>query len=130
LTGVLPVDRLAQWYALYTSIALVNSFRILGAHRYLGDEEEMSVVEQMMDTVNYPGRRPVRELWAPVGLRLHALHHLFPGLPYHAYPEAHRRLVAALPPDSAYRLTESRGLPRTLATLWRTARQHQKAGLL
>jgi fatty acid desaturase len=34
------------------------------------------------------------ELWAPVGLRYHAMHHLFPQLPYHALPEARRRVLA------------------------------------
>jgi hypothetical protein len=37
----------------------------------------------------------------PLGLRYHALHHLFPSLPYHALGTAHRRLIVALPPDSA-----------------------------
>ena len=32
-------------------------------------------------SVNYPQRAWLSELWAPVGLRYHALHHLQPGLP-------------------------------------------------
>jgi fatty acid desaturase len=75
----------------------------------------------MLDTINYDRARWAAELWGPVGLRLHALHHLMPALPYHALPEAHRRLVSALPPDSAYRLTESPGLLASLADLWRVA---------
>ena len=42
------------------------------------------------------------ELWAPVGLRYHALHHLLPSLPYHSLPEAHRRLAAQLGSGSTY----------------------------
>lgn len=126
--GVVPVDRLLQWYCVFALMALVNSLRILAAHRYLGTEDEMSVVEQMLDTVNYPRNRWLAELWAPVGLRLHALHHLMPGLPYHAYATAHRRLVAALPADSAYRLTESPGMLRTLHELWLSSRAHTRAG--
>jgi fatty acid desaturase len=38
----------------------------------------------------------------PVGLRYHALHHLFPTMPYHNLGEAHRRLSSGLPPDSPY----------------------------
>jgi fatty acid desaturase len=61
-------------------------------------------------------------MWAPVGLRFHALHHLLPGLPYHALPEAHRRLMAALPPDSPYRRTNSPSLRASLTHLFRDAR--------
>ncbi|NUS88461.1 MAG: fatty acid desaturase [Streptomyces sp.] len=129
-TGVVPLSRLFQWYALFATVAFINSVRVLAAHRYLGDEDEMSIVEQMMDTVNHPRHRLPAELWAPVGLRLHALHHLMPGLPYHNYPAAHARLVAGLPADSAYRMTESPGLTASLRRLWRDCRAHQKAGTL
>jgi fatty acid desaturase len=99
----------------------IDAVRTLGAHRYVGNDDTMSVVEQMLDTINYDRHRWVAELWGPVGLRLHALHHLMPALPYHALPAAHRRLVAALPVDSAYRLTESPGLVASLVDLWRVA---------
>ncbi|MFX4293930.1 fatty acid desaturase family protein [Streptomyces bohaiensis] len=130
VSGAVPVSRLLQWYAVFSVLALANSLRILAAHRYLGNEEEMSVVEQMLDTVNYPRNRWLAELWAPVGLRLHALHHLMPGLPYHAYGAAHRRLVTALPADSAYRLTESPGMARSLRELWHSCRAHRRAGAI
>jgi len=43
-----------------------------------------------------------------IGFDLHALHHLFPNIPYHSMPEAHRRIAAFLPIDSIYHLAESR----------------------
>jgi fatty acid desaturase len=55
-------------------------------------------------------------------MRFHALHHLFPSLPYHALGAAHRRLMARLPPDSPYRLTEAPRLSASLRQLWRAAR--------
>jgi fatty acid desaturase len=58
-----------------------------------------------------------------VGLRYHALHHVFPTMPYHALPEAHRRLMSHLPADSPYRRTEEGTLLGALRGLWRRAGQ-------
>jgi fatty acid desaturase len=44
----------------------------------------------------------------PLGLHLHALHHLFPNIPYHNMPEAHRRVLAALPQGSVYHAVSGR----------------------
>ncbi len=43
------------------------------------DGEVMSVTEQYLDSVNVPPPGLLPALWAPVGLRYHALHHLLPG---------------------------------------------------
>lgn len=53
----------------------------------------------------------------PVGLRYHALHHLLPSLPYHALGEAHRRISAALTPDSPYHKASYKGLPGLVAKI-------------
>jgi fatty acid desaturase len=100
----------------------LNAIRTLGAHRYRNPGDEMSHLEQLLDSVNYPRHPLLSELWAPVGLRFHALHHLFPSLPYHNLGAAHRRLMEQLPSDSPYRRTESPGLLATLGDLWRSAR--------
>lgn len=92
------------------------------AHHYTNDGGELTFVDQLLDSVNYPNHPLFSELWAPVGLRFHALHHLFPSLPYHNLAKAHRLLMAHLPPDSPYRQTESPSLTASLLQLWQTSR--------
>jgi fatty acid desaturase len=123
LRGVLPLGFLAQVYLTGVVVVLINSIRTLGAHRFFNDGREMTFVEQLLDSVNYPRRPILTGLWAPVGLRFHALHHLFPSLPYHNLAEAHRRLMAELPADSPYRATEESSLWSALRRLWRLARK-------
>jgi fatty acid desaturase len=124
--GVLPLTFLAQAYLTGIVVVLINSIRTLGAHRFINDGREMTFVEQLLDSVNYPRRPLITGLWAPVGLRFHALHHLFPSLPYHNLAEAHRRLMVDLPADSPYRATEESSLSSALRRLWRLSRVAQQ----
>jgi fatty acid desaturase len=116
---------LAQAYLTGVFIVTINALRTLGAHRWTSPGGEMNFVEQMLDSVNYPDNPILSGLWAPVGLRFHALHHIFPTMPYHALAEAHRRLMRELPADSPYRLTEARSLTESLLSLWRRAKGSQ-----
>lgn len=116
--GLIPLAWLAQFYLTYFVVVVLNTTRLLGAHRYVGDEEGMSVLEQVRDTLNYDHRPLLDALWAPVGLRLHALHHMVPALPYHQYSAAHARLLEHLPEDSFYHRSRARSLPRSLRELW------------
>jgi fatty acid desaturase len=81
---------------------LLNQLRTLVAHLWENDGEPMSVTDQYLDTVNVPPPGLLPALWAPVGLRYHALHHLLPGVPYHNLGKAHRRLTGALENGSSY----------------------------
>ena len=83
--------------------------------------EAMSVTAQFLDSVNVPPPGRIAEIWAPVGLRYHALHHMFPGVPYHHLGEAHRRLMQGLPPDSVYRGCNRDSFFSAVRELWRSA---------
>jgi fatty acid desaturase len=105
--------------AVMSAVAVLNQLRTLVAHLWENEGEAMSVTAQFLDSVNVPPPGRIAELWAPVGLRYHALHHLMPSMPYHSLPEAHRRLVAALDLGSHY---HSANHPGMLVLVGRLAR--------
>lgn len=96
--------------AVFSLTAVLNQTRTLVAHLWENDGEPMTVTAQYLDSVNVPPPGPLAEIWAPVGLRYHALHHLLPSMPYHALPEAHRRLSAHLGAGSTYDGSNHAGL--------------------
>ncbi len=122
ILGVLPVEAAVVWYCVLVLIGNMNGLRaVAGTHRYRGDESPMGFAQQIEDSVNVPSGNPINLLLCPVGLRFHALHHLFPGLPYHALGTAHARLMAKLPADASYRGTVLPSLWAGFAQVWREA---------
>jgi fatty acid desaturase len=101
-TGYVPLRGFLIALAIVSATLVFNQIRTLVAHLWENDGNVLSVTGQYLDSVNVPPPGVLPEIWAPVGLRYHALHHLLPGLPYHALGEAHRRLKAALPQESSY----------------------------
>ena len=96
--------------AVVSLTAVLNQLRTLVAHLWENDGEPMTVTAQYLDSVNVPPPGVMAEIWAPVGLRYHALHHLLPSLPYHSLGEAHRRLSRELGTDSTYQGANHGGL--------------------
>jgi fatty acid desaturase len=124
--GMLSWGSVADLYVLGMFAAGLNWIRNLVAHRYVNGGEQMTYVSQLTDSINIPGHPVFTELLFPVGLRYHALHHLFPALPYHALGAAHRRLMARLPADSPYRTTVRDGFLPALNELLASALDHQR----
>jgi len=112
-------------YCTGVFILTVNAIRTLGAHRWHNNGSELSFTDQLLDSVNVAKRPWLTEIWGPVGTRFHALHHLFPTLPYHQMPAAHRRLCEQLPADSIYHLTEEPSLTAALLDLYRRTQQNK-----
>jgi len=106
--------------AIVSAVAVLNQIRTLVAHLWENDGEPMSVTAQYLDSVNVPPPGVLAGMWAPVGLRYHALHHLLPSMPYHSLGEAHRRLSAHLGAGSTYAQTSYPGLMPLVARLARS----------
>ncbi len=109
-TGIVPLRQFMVFLFVSSGVMFLNQIRTLVAHLWENEGEPMSVTAQFLDSVNVPPPATLPMFWAPVGLRYHALHHLLPGLPYHALGEAHRRLCKELDAGSVYHYSTHRGL--------------------
>ncbi len=115
--GIISGRILAIWYGLMALITVTNSVRTLVAHRYRSSGKVMDKDSQLLDSIDTPGNI-LTVIWAPVGLRYHALHHYFPTMPYHNLPIAYQRLMTDLPVDSVYRKATSHSLWHSMKTLF------------
>lgn len=116
---ILTYKALVLWYAIAMFIFFINSLRTLSAHAYRNPgDHEMDFAEQYLDSINVPGNLLITALWAPVGLRYHATHHLFMSLPYHNLGKAQRRLVAGLSDNTLYLKTVRTSMWDALRRIW------------
>jgi fatty acid desaturase len=120
--GIVPWSRVVLLYGLALMTLGLNYIRNLVAHRYESTGRPMSHLDQLEDSVNIMGIPVVTELFFPLNLRYHALHHLLPTLPYHNLPQAHRRLIEQLPADSSYHRTVHPGFLSVASRVLRNAR--------
>lgn len=117
---VFPALLLVLWYLIAVTVFILNSLRTLAAHAYRNPgDRKMTLAEQYLDSINIPGNFLITPLWAPVGLRYHATHHLFMSMPYHNLGKAQRRLVNGLKDNSQYIKTLRSGLWDALTHIWR-----------
>lgn len=93
---------LVKAYFLIVLILAINWLRNLVAHTYTIENGSVSYLTQFLDSINIKGPALIVFLFFPIGMRYHALHHLFPLLPYHALRHVHTKLKAELAPESPY----------------------------
>jgi fatty acid desaturase len=107
------------WFVTFGAVFFINSVRTLCAHRYrYSGNQALGLSEQLLDSVNIP-KSFFGFLWAPVGLRFHATHHLIPEMPYHSLGKTHERLMKNFSYKNLYKQTNSNSVYSALSRIWR-----------
>lgn len=102
LFGLNHWTRIPMLYLLAVATVVLNQLRQLADHHFEGDGSRVDLAAHIMDSCNFTRNDPLTLLLFPFSIRYHALHHLFPSLPYHNLRRAHEHLVATLPAESPY----------------------------
>ena len=102
ILGLNPWTRIPLLYALAVATVVLNQLRQLADHHFEGDGSRVEMEAHILDSCNFTSKDPLTLLFFPFSIRYHALHHLFPSMPYHNLQKAHEHLSATLPADSPY----------------------------
>ncbi len=106
LVGWTDWTRLPLLYLLAVSVLALNQMRLLGDHHLASQGDRLTFDDHILDSCNYPRSDFGTWLLFPFAIRYHALHHMFPSLPYHNLSAAHAYLTRTLPIDSPYHILE------------------------
>ncbi|EQC43811.1 fatty acid desaturase [Bacteriovorax sp. Seq25_V] len=105
LTGLLPMKLIPMWFGMVFTASLLNMYRAKFNHVYNNKERaSLSWEDHLLDCITVD-RGIFTEIWSPVGLRYHTLHHVMQEIPFHNLKKAHEHLMANLPADHIYRQT-------------------------
>ena len=126
LAGWAPWSLLLKFYLVVVVAVGLNWVRNLAAHRYTEPGRPVPWLEQMRDSINIVGGGWLTALLFPVGLRYHAVHHLFPAIPYHHLAEAHDRLMTGLPSEAGYAGVNYPSFGAVLRNLWQQTKQGRR----
>lgn len=102
IAGASHWSRIPMLYSLAVATFLLNQLRQLADHHFAGDGSQVDLEDHITDSCNFTSHDPLTLLFFPFSIRFHALHHLFPSMPYHNLARAHALLMATLPSDSPY----------------------------
>ena len=108
--------RMLLLYSLGVATVMINQMRQLSDHHFVSDGSMPDFEAHVIDSCNFTSGDPLTRLLFPFAIRYHALHHLFPSLPYHNLAAAHKYLLQELPSDSPYRDLDQ-------GTWWNVARK-------
>ncbi|MGI5025945.1 fatty acid desaturase [Halobacteriovorax sp. GFR8] len=113
---ILPMRTIWIWFAIVVISSTLNMYRALFNHLYTNEKlEPMSWEEHLLDTVTIESGLSSFFIFVN-GLNYHAIHHLFPELPYTNLAAAHRELMKKLPPDHIYKCNTYSSIFHVLVT--------------
>jgi fatty acid desaturase len=109
LLGWTEWTRLPLLYGLAVTVVGLNQFRLLADHHLASEGDPLDMHDHLLDSCNFTQRDLLTGLFFPFAIRYHALHHLFPSLPYHNLAAAHCHLLECVSADSPYRKLDRPG---------------------
>lgn len=109
VVGISDWTRIPLLYLLAMTVLMANQMRFFADHHFESHGEQMSMADHVADSCNYSKNDFLTWLFFPFTIRFHALHHLFPTIPYHNLPAAHQHLTENLPDDSFYHTLDQPG---------------------
>jgi len=126
--GVTHWPRLPQLYLLAMAVLFCNQMRFLADHHFESEGEPMSMADHVSDSCNYSQNTFLTWIFFPFTIRFHALHHLFPTIPYHNLEAAHAHLTESLPADSQYHALDRPGWWHTVRNNLKYAKRQRSLG--
>jgi fatty acid desaturase len=101
-TKVISWQVAVTWYAGISCGFFLHFFRSFVNHVYAPFLREPEGIDGLRQSLTVSGGPFLTELWAPLGISYHGLHHVVPSLPYHSLRKAHQALRKKLPVGHAY----------------------------
>lgn len=117
LLGLLSWQVFFWWTLSVMGCSILNMYRSKFNHRYTNEGSPMSEEAHILDCLTIDGHF-YDELWAPLGLRFHTLHHVVQDIPYYHLKEAHQKLMKELPSDHPYRATVLPDFSTAIVQYW------------
>jgi fatty acid desaturase len=127
---VLPWKLFWVWYLVFYGVYMLNFYRVIANHGYVTAFKPTTYKQQILDSTTLEVSPVFNEWWCPVGLRYHALHHMYLSIPYHNLGKAHKRLLDILPADHPYRRTLRKSYFDAIKGLIKPSKVDQQAVLL
>lgn len=116
--GFLPMKTFILWYGMIVFASLLNMYRAKYNHIYNNKSRHAQSWENHLLDCFTIDKGIITEIFSPVGLRYHALHHVMQEIPFYNLKKAHEHLLRNLPKEHIYRQTI---VPNLLAAIRKRA---------